>query len=157
MAKVNGFRADLRTMSREGRQIAFWKGMVAYIPANRETILNGPASIPAINPGQIFSNGSDTYTPAHNGSEAFFLLPVSKRLYILLRLDLTWGNFGSVLRGALSTKESGVVIYNPEARWKPLIPGRRFSRLWHGLMRSIPAARVGVWLAVLVKQVLARG
>jgi hypothetical protein len=36
MAKVNGFLVDLRNMPREVQQIAFDKGMIPYIPADRE-------------------------------------------------------------------------------------------------------------------------
>ena len=36
MAEVNGLLVDLRTMPREVQEIAFEKGMVPYIPADRE-------------------------------------------------------------------------------------------------------------------------
>lgn len=36
MAEVNGFLVDLRNMPREVQQIAFDKGMIPYIPADRE-------------------------------------------------------------------------------------------------------------------------
>ena len=36
MVEVNGFLVDLRNMSREVQQIAFDKGMIPYIPADRE-------------------------------------------------------------------------------------------------------------------------
>ena len=35
MAEVNGFLVDLRTMPREVQEIAFEKGMIPYIPADR--------------------------------------------------------------------------------------------------------------------------
>jgi hypothetical protein len=40
MAEVNGFLADLRNMPREVQQIAFDKGMIPYIPADREKDLS---------------------------------------------------------------------------------------------------------------------
>ena len=36
MAEVNGLLVDLRTMPREVQEIAFEKGMIPYIPADRE-------------------------------------------------------------------------------------------------------------------------
>ncbi len=36
MADVNGVPVDLRTMPREVQEIAFEKGMIPYIPADRE-------------------------------------------------------------------------------------------------------------------------
>jgi len=36
MAEVNGFLVDLRDMPREVQEIAFEKGMIPYIPADRE-------------------------------------------------------------------------------------------------------------------------
>ena len=36
MAEVNGLIVDLRTMPREVQAIAFAKGMIPYIPADRE-------------------------------------------------------------------------------------------------------------------------
>jgi hypothetical protein len=36
MAEVNGMPVDLRTMPREVQEIAFAKGMIPYIPADRE-------------------------------------------------------------------------------------------------------------------------
>ena len=36
MAEVNGFLVDLRNMPREVQQIAFDKGMIPYIPGDRE-------------------------------------------------------------------------------------------------------------------------
>jgi hypothetical protein len=36
MAEVNGFLVDLRTMPREVQEIAFEKGMIPYIPADRD-------------------------------------------------------------------------------------------------------------------------
>src|SRR5215217_3414774 len=36
MAEVNGFLVDLREMSREVQEIAFEKGMIPYIPADRD-------------------------------------------------------------------------------------------------------------------------
>jgi Domain of unknown function (DUF6398) len=36
MAEVNGFLVDLRRMPREVQEIAFEKGMIPYIPADRE-------------------------------------------------------------------------------------------------------------------------
>ena len=36
MADVNGLLVDLRDMPREVQQIAFDKGMISYIPADRE-------------------------------------------------------------------------------------------------------------------------
>ena len=36
MAEVNGMLVDLREMPREVQEIAFQKGMIPYIPADRE-------------------------------------------------------------------------------------------------------------------------
>jgi hypothetical protein len=36
MAEVNGLLVDLRNMPREVQEIAFAKGMIPYIPADRE-------------------------------------------------------------------------------------------------------------------------
>jgi hypothetical protein len=36
MAEVNGYLVDLRQMPREIQEIAFEKGMIPYIPADRE-------------------------------------------------------------------------------------------------------------------------
>jgi hypothetical protein len=36
MAEVNGFLVDLRDMPREVQEIAFEKGLIPYIPADRE-------------------------------------------------------------------------------------------------------------------------
>jgi hypothetical protein len=36
MAEVNGLLVDLRQMPREVQEIAFEKGMIPYIPADRE-------------------------------------------------------------------------------------------------------------------------
>jgi hypothetical protein len=36
MAKVNGMLVDLREMPREVQEIAFEKGMIPYIPADRD-------------------------------------------------------------------------------------------------------------------------
>jgi hypothetical protein len=36
MVEVNGLLVDLRDMSREVQEIAFEKGMIPYVPADRE-------------------------------------------------------------------------------------------------------------------------
>jgi hypothetical protein len=36
MGEVNGYLVDLRNMPREVQEIAFEKGMILYIPADRE-------------------------------------------------------------------------------------------------------------------------
>ena len=46
MAEVNGLLVDLRDMPREVQEIAFEKGMIPYIPADREWDSAGHAATP---------------------------------------------------------------------------------------------------------------
>ena len=46
MAEVNGFMVDLRDMPREVQEIAFERGMIPYIPADREREPEQPGFAP---------------------------------------------------------------------------------------------------------------
>jgi hypothetical protein len=52
MAEVNGYLVDLRHMPREVQEIAFEKGMIPYIPADRPP--RPVAKHPARSGGRIF-------------------------------------------------------------------------------------------------------
>ncbi len=46
MAEVNGFLVDLRNMPREVQEIAFEKGLIPYIPEDREHDAGRPSPYP---------------------------------------------------------------------------------------------------------------
>jgi len=61
LVQVNGFVMDIRTLPRETQEIAFEKGMIPYIPADREEA--SPPPVPEQNLAPSFAQKRKSITP----------------------------------------------------------------------------------------------